>query len=155
METMINTGRLVAESSQTGQEMGENSMGIENFLKRWSIRESMTTVIAVGDQLHIDRVGNSGKVDFRCDSPNTGTPELWDAVKDCRWLPKGGPAGHLQGTISDQSGGDFPLVITYAAGSPDRIHLEVVAMPISGGDVVAMGGGGGGAGNAGGDDDPP
>ena len=48
-------------------------MGIENFLKRWTIRESDTTVIAVGDKLHIDRVGNSPKVKFRCESPNSGT----------------------------------------------------------------------------------
>ena len=129
-------------------------MGIEDFLKRWTIRDSTTTVIAAVDQLHIDRMGNSPNIRFRCDSPNSGTTELWDDVKDCRWSPKGGPAGHLQGTISDQSGGNYPLVITYAEDSPNRIHLAIVGMPISGGDVVAMGGGGGGAGGAGGDDDP-
>ncbi len=129
-------------------------MAIENFLKRWTIRESTTTVIAVDDQLHIDRVGNSVKVNFRCESSNPGIPELWDDVKDCKWLPDGGPAGHLQGTISDQSGGNYPLVITYAEGDPNLIHIEIVAMPIGGGGVVALGGGGGGAGNAGGDDDP-
>lgn len=125
-------------------------MGIENFLKRWTIRESTTTVIAVGDKLHVDRVGNSPKVKFSCDSPNQGTSELWVDVKDCKWSENGGPAGHLQGTISDQSGGNFPLVITYAENSPNRIHIEIVAMPVSGGGVVALGGGGG----AGGDDDP-
>jgi hypothetical protein len=126
-------------------------MGIENFLKRWTIRESTTTVIAADDQLHIDRVGNSAKINFRCDSPNPGTSELWDDVKDCRWSQNGGSAGHLQGTISDQSGGNYPLVITYAENSPNRIHIEIVAMPVSGGGVVAMGGGG--AGSAGGDDE--
>jgi hypothetical protein len=126
-------------------------MGIENFLKRWTIRESTTTVIAADDQLHIDRAGNSAKINFRCDSPNPGTSELWDDVKDCRWSQNGGSAGHLQGTISDQSGGNYPLVITYAENSPNRIHIEIVAMPVSGGGVVAMGGGG--AGSAGGDDE--
>ncbi len=104
-------------------------MGIENFLKRWTIRESTTTVIAADDQLHIDRKGNSVKINFRCDSPKPGTSELWDDVKDCRWSQNGGPAGHLQGTISDQSGGNYPLVITYAEDSPNRIHLEIVGMP--------------------------
>jgi hypothetical protein len=126
-------------------------MGIENFLKRWSIRESTTTVIAADDQLHIGRKGHSVKINFRCDSPNPGTPELWDNVKDCRWSPNGGPAGYLQGTISDQSGDNYPLVITYAEDSPNRIHIEIVAMPIGGGDVIASHGG---AGGAGGDDDP-
>ena len=126
-------------------------MGIENFLKRWTIRESTTTVIALGDQLHIDRAGNSPKVKFRCDSPNSGTSERWDDVKDCRWRENGGPAGHLEGTISDSSGDNYPLVFTYAENSPNRIHLEIVAMPVRGGDVVAMGGGG--AGSAGGDDE--
>ncbi len=123
-------------------------MGIENFLKRWAIWESTTTVIAVGDKLHIDRVGNSPKVKFRCDSPNPGTSELWDDVKDCKWSENGGPAGHLEGTISDSSDDSYPLVFTYAEGSPNRIHVEVVAMPASGGGVVATGHGG--AGSAGG-----
>ncbi len=128
-------------------------MGIENFLKRWTIRESTTTVIAVDDQLHIDRVGNSPKVKFRCESPDPGTSKLWDDVKDCKWSENGGPAGHLAGTISDASGDSYPLAFMYAEGDHDRIHLAVVAMPDSGGGVVALGGGGGG-GNAGGDDDP-
>ena len=128
-------------------------MGIENFLKRWKIQESTTSVIAVDDKLHIDRVGNSPKVKFRCDSPNSGTVELWDDVKDCKWAENGGPAGHLEGTISDSSGDSYPLVFTYAEGSPDRIHVEVVAMPTSGGGVVALSHGGG-AGSAGGLDDP-
>jgi hypothetical protein len=127
-------------------------MGIENFLKSWTIRNSDTTVIAVGDKLDVERVGGSPKVKFHCDSPNSGTSELWDDVKDCKWSENGGPAGHLQGTISDQSGGNFPLVITYAENNPNRIHIEIVAMPVSGGGVVALGGGG--AGSAGGDDDP-
>ena len=101
-------------------------MAIENFLKRWTIQESTTTVIAAGDRLHIDRVGNSVKTNFRCESSNPGTPELWDDVKDCKWLRDGGPAGHLQGTISDQSGGNYPLVLTHAVGSPNLIHLEIV-----------------------------
>ena len=127
-------------------------MGIENFLKRWTIRESDTDVIAVGDKLRIDRVGNSPKVKFTCESPNSGTPERWDDVKDCKWSENGGPAGHLGGTISDSSGDSFPLVFTYAEGSPNQIHVAVVAMPASGGGVVALGGGS--AGGAGGDDDP-
>jgi hypothetical protein len=125
-------------------------MGIESFLKRWTIRESDTEVIAVGDKLHIDRVGNSPKVRFRCDSPNPGTSEHWDDVKDCKWSENGGPAGHLEGTISDSSSASFPLVFTYAEGSPNQIHVAVVAMPASGGGVVALGGGS--AGGAGGDD---
>ncbi len=125
-------------------------MGIENFLKRWTIRNSDTTVIAMGDKLHINRVGNSPKVKFRCDSPNSNTSERWDDVKDCRWRENGGPAGHLQGTISDASDDSFPLVITHAENSPTRIHIEIVAMPVSGGGVVALI-----AGGAGGDDDPP
>ena len=125
-------------------------MSIESFLKRWTIRESDTNVIAVDDKLHIDRVGNSPKVKFRCDSPNSGTAELWGDVKDCKWSKNGGPAGHLEGTISDLSGDNYPLVFTYAEGSPNRIHVAVVAMPASGGGVVALGGGG--AGSAGGDD---
>ena len=127
-------------------------MGIESFVKRWTIRESDTSVIAVGDQLHIDRVGNSPKVEFRCVSPSPDTVEIWDDVKDCKWSENGGPAGHLEGTISGSSGDSYPLVFTYAEGSPDLIHLAVVAMPASGGGVVALGGGGG-AGSAGGDDD--
>ncbi len=129
-------------------------MGIENFLKRWTIRQSTTTVIAVDDKLHIDRVGNSPKVKFRCDSPNPGTSELWDDVKDCKWSENGGPAGYLGGTISDSSGDSYPLVVTYAENSPNRIHIEVVTMPVSEGGVVTLGGRGGGAGSAGGDDDP-
>ena len=127
-------------------------MAIENFLKRWTIRESTTTVIAVDDRLHIDRVGNSPKVKFRCESSNPGTSELWDDVKDCKWSPDGGSAGHLQGTISDQSDTNYPLVITHAAGSSNLIHIEIVALPVTGGDVVALGGGG--AGSAEGNDDP-
>ncbi len=125
-------------------------MGIENFLKRWTIRNSDTTVIAVGDKLHIDRVGNSPKVKFRCESPNPGTSELWDDVKDCKWSENGGPAGHIEGTISDASSDSFPLVFTYAEGSPNRIHMAVITMPASGGGVVALGGGS--AGGAAGDD---
>ena len=124
-------------------------MDIESFLKRWTIRESDTDVIAVGDKLHIERVGNSPKVKFRCESPNSGTADLWDDVKDCKWSENGGPAGHLEGTISDSSGDSYPLVFTYAEGSPNRIHVEVVAMPTSGGGVVARSHGGG----AGGDDE--
>ncbi len=123
-------------------------MGIENFLKRWTIRESNTDVIAVSDKLHIDRVGNSPKVKFRCESPNSGTSERWDDVKDCRWRENGGPAGHLEGTISDVSDNSFPLVLTYAENSPNRIHIEIVAMPVKGGGVVAFAT----AGGAGGDD---
>ncbi len=126
-------------------------MGIENFIKRWTIRESDTDVIAVNDKLHIDRVGNSPKVKFRCESPNSDTTERWDDVKDCRWRENGGPAGHLQGTISDASGDSFPLAITYAENSPNRIHIEIVAMPVNGGGVVTFTL----AGGAGGDDDPP
>ena len=130
-------------------------MDIESFLKRWTIRESDTDVIAVGDKLHIVRVGNSPKVKFRCESPNSGTADLWDDVKDCKWSKDGGPAGHLEGTILDSDGNSYPLVFTYAEDSPfDRIHMRVVAMPTSEGGVVAMGGHGGGAGSAGGDDDP-
>ncbi len=127
-------------------------MGIENFLKRWTIRNSDTVVIAVGDKLHVERVGGSPKVKFHCDSPNSSTSELWDDVKDCKWSENGGPAGHLEGTISDSSGDSFPLVFTYAEGDPNQIHVAVVAMPASGGGVVALGGGSGGG--AGGDDDP-
>ena len=72
-------------------------MGIENFLKRWAIWESTTAVIAVDDKLHIDRVGNSPKVKFRCESPNSGTGELWDDVKNCKWSENGGPAGSRVG----------------------------------------------------------
>ncbi len=118
-------------------------MGIESFLKRWTIQDSTTTVIAANDKLHIERVGGSPKVKFRCESPNSGTVDSWSGVKDCRWRENGGPAGHLEGTISDSSGGDFPLVITYAEGTPNRIHITVAAMP---GDVAAMAHGGGGAG---------
>ncbi len=126
-------------------------MGIESFLKRWTIRESDTDVIALGDKLHIERVGNSPKVKFRCESPNSGTADLWDDVKDCKWSENGGPAGHLEGTISDSSGDSYPLVFTYAEGSPNRIHVEVIAMPTSGGGVVALSHGG--AGGASGDDE--
>jgi hypothetical protein len=126
-------------------------MGIESFLKRWTIRESDTDVIAAGDKLHIERVGNSPKVKFRCESPNSGTADLWDDVKDCKWSENGGPAGHIEGTISDTSGDSYPLVFTYAEGSPNRIHVEVVAMPTSGGGVVTLSHGG--AGGAGGDDE--
>ena len=126
-------------------------MSIESFLKRWTIRESDTDVIAVGDKLHIERVGNSPKVKFRCESPISGTADLWDDVKDCKWSENGGPAGHLEGTISDLSGDSYPLVFTYAEGSPNRIHVEVVAMPTSGGGVVAQSHGG--AGGASGDDE--
>ena len=129
-------------------------MSIENFVKRWTIGESTTTVIAVGDKLHIDRVGNSPKVKFRCDSPDSGTADLWDGVNNCKWSDNGGPAGHLQGTISDQTGSNYPLVITYVEGSPNQIHLEVVGVPVSG-EVVARIIGSGGAGGAGGTDDPP
>lgn len=125
-------------------------MGIESFLKTWTIRSSDTDVIAVDDKLHIERVGGSPKVKFRCESPDSGTVDSWSGVKDCRWRESGGPEGHLDGTISDSSGGDFPLVITYAEGSPNRIHIAVVAMPASGGGVVALGGGS--AGGAAGDD---
>lgn len=121
-------------------------MGIESFLKRWTIRSSGTDVIAVDDKLHIDRVGNSPKVEFRCESPNSGTEKRWSEVTDCKWRKKGGPAGHLEGTISDSSGGDFPFVITYAEGSPNRILITVAAKP---GDVIPAGHG---AGSAGGDD---
>ena len=127
-------------------------MGIESFLKRWTIRDSDTTVIAVGDQLHIDRIGGSPKVKFRCESPNSGTAERWDDVKNCRWREDGGSAGHLEGTISDSSGVSYPLVFTYAEGSPDLIHIAVVAMPASGGGGVEAASTGG-AGGAGGDDD--
>lgn len=130
-------------------------MSIESFIKRWTIRDSTTTVIAVNDQLQIDRVGNSPKVKFRCDSSDPGITALWDDVNKCKWSDGGGPAGHLQGTISDQTGSDYALVITYleVEGSPNQIHLSVVGVPVSG-EVVAklIGGGGGGAG---GDDDPP
>ena len=128
-------------------------MAIESFLKRWTIKEATTSVIAVGDELHIDRVGNSPKVKFRCVSPNSGTAELWEDVKRCKWSENGGPAGHLEGTISDSSGDSYPLVFTYAEGSPNRIHIAVVAMPADGGGEVVMAHGGGGAGSAGGDDD--
>ena len=124
-------------------------MGIENFLKRWTIQDSTTTVIAANDELHIERVGGSPKVKFRCVSPNSGIVDSWSGVKDCRWRENGGPAGHLEGTISDSSGTSYPLVLTYAEGSPNRIHIAVVAMPR---DVVAMTNGGG-AGSAGGIDD--
>ena len=126
-------------------------MAIENFLKRWTIRESTTTLIAVGDKLQIDRVGNSPKVKFDCESSNSGTSELWDDVKNCKWSENGGPAGHLAGTIADADGDSYPLAFTYAEGDPNRIHLEVVAMPKGGGGVIALGGGSGGG--AGGDDD--
>lgn len=127
-------------------------MGIENFLKRWTIRESDTTVIAAGDQLHIGRVGNSPKVKFRCDSTNPDTVEIWNDVTDCKWSENGGPAGHLEGTISDSSGESYPLVFTYAEGSPSRIHVAVVAMPAREGGITAQASGGG-AGSAAGDDD--
>lgn len=129
-------------------------MAIDSFLKRWTIRKSDTNVIAVGDILYVDQVGNSPKVKFRCESPNPDTPGLWDAVKDCRWLKNGGPAGHLEGTISDSSGDSYPLVFTYAEGSPDLIQVAVVGMPTREGGVVVMAGHGGG-GSAGGDDEPP
>ncbi len=122
-------------------------MGIESFLKRWTIRHSDTDVIAVDDKLHIDRVGNSPKIKFRCESPDSGTVQRWSDVDDCKWRNKGGPAGHLDGTILDPSGDDLPLVITYAEGSPNRILITVVAMP--GRIVPAVHG----AGSAEGDDD--
>ena len=128
-------------------------MSIENFLKRWTIRESTTTVIAVNDKLHIDRVGNSPKVKFRCESPNPGTSELWADVKDCKWSENGGPAGQLEGTISDQTDSNYSLGITYTENNPNRIDLNIVAMPVSG-EVVTEIAGSGGAGGAGGDDDP-
>ena len=131
-------------------------MAIENFVKRWTIRNTTTDLIAVDDQLHIERVGNSPKVEFRCDSPNSGTSKSWGDVKNCKWSKHGGPAGHLAGTIADADGDSYPLAFTYAKGANgehDRIHLEVVAMPKGGGGVVALGGGSGGG--AGGDDGPP
>ncbi len=127
-------------------------MSIENFVKRWTIRNSDTDVIAVGDELHIDRVGSSPKVKFRCDSPNSGTSDRWGDVKDCKWRENGGPAGHLEGTISSSDGHDYPLVFTYAEGSPDLIRIEVVAMPAKGEGAVILSHSGG-AGSAGGDDD--
>ncbi len=122
-------------------------MGIDSFLKTWTIRSSDTDVVAVDDKLHIDRVGKSPRIKFRCESPDSGTVQRWSNVDDCKWRKKGGPAGHLEGTISDSSGGDFPLVVTYAEGTPNRIHITVAAMP--GEIVIAVHG----AGDAEGDDD--
>ena len=124
-------------------------------MTRSSIQKSTTTVIAADDLLYVGRKGKSAKIDFRCVSDNPGTSELWNDVKDCKWSENGGLAGHLQGTISDQSGGNHSFEFTYAEGIPNRIHLEIAAMPVSGGDLVTMGGGGGGAGSANGNDDPP
>ena len=129
-------------------------MDIENYVGRWSIRNSTTPVIDAGDQLHIARKGRTEKVNFRCESSNSVTVAIWAAVHDCQWFSGGGEAGHLGGTISDASGNDYPLVLTYAAGSPNLIHIAVVTVPIGGGDVAAAGGDDG-AGGAGGDDEPP
>ena len=128
-------------------------MDIENFVGRWTIRDSTTPVIGAGDQLHVSRKGQTNGVNFRCKSSNPATVAIWAAVHDCHWFSGGGEAGYLGGTIGNPSGDQFPLVITYAAGSPNLIHIAVVAVPIGGGDVVAAGGGG--AGGAAGDDDPP
>jgi hypothetical protein len=127
-------------------------MAIENFLKNWTIRTSTTSVIAIDDKLSIARDGQTPKIKFRCESPNHATVALWAAVHDCQWFTGGGDAGHLAGTISDPSNDDYPLAITYAEGSPNLIHLEVVRAPAGDGSVIAMGGGDGGGG-AGGDDD--
>ncbi len=127
-------------------------MAIENFLKKWAIRTSTTSVIAIDDKLRIDRDGRTPKIRFRCESPNQATVALWAAVHDCQWFAGGGDAGHLAGTIADPANDSFPLAITYAEGSPNRIHLEVVGAPSGDGSVIALGGGGG-AGDAGGDDD--
>ena len=126
-------------------------MGIENYIKRWAISESTTTIIAVGDKLHIDRVGSSPRVKFRCSSSIPAISESWGNVDDCNWFKNGGPAGHLSGTILDASGNSFPLVVTYAENSPDKIHIEIVAMPVVGGEVVLVTTAGGAAG----EDDPP
>lgn len=129
-------------------------MDIENFVGRWTIRDSTTPIIDVGDQLHVSRKGQTNGTNFRCESSNQATVAIWAAVHDCQWFSGGGEAGYLSGTIGDASGDQYPLVITYAAGSPNVIRITVVAVPIGGGDVVAAGGGDG-AGGAGGDDDPP
>ena len=129
-------------------------MDIENFVRRWTIRDSTTPVIGVGDQLHVSRRGQTLGVNFRCESSNQATVAIWAAIHDCQWFSGGGEAGHLSCTIGDASGDQYPLVVTYAAGSPNLIRITVVAVPIGGGDVVAAGGGDG-AGGAGGDDEPP
>ena len=129
-------------------------MDIENFVGRWTIRDSTTPIIDAGDQLHVSRKGQTNGTNFRCESSNQATVAIWAAVHDCQWFSGGGEAGYLSGTIGDASGDQYPLVITYAAGSPSLIHITVAAVPIGGGDVIAAGGGDG-AGSAGGDDEPP
>ena len=128
-------------------------MDIENFVRRWTIRDSTTPVIGVGDQLHVSRRGQTLGVNFRCESSNQATVAIWAAIHDCQWFSGGGEAGYLSCTIGDASGDQYPLVITYAAGSPNLIRITVVAVPIGGGDIVVAAGDG--AGGAGGDDDPP
>lgn len=129
-------------------------MDIENFVGRWTIRNSTTPIIDVNDQLHVRRKGQTNGTNFRCESSNQATVAIWAAVHDCQWFSGGGEAGYLSGTIGDASGDQYPLVITNAAGSPNLIHITVAAVPVGGGDVVAAGGGDG-AGGAGGDDQPP
>lgn len=126
-------------------------MGIESFLKRWTIRESTSSLIAVDNKLNIDRVGNSNKVKFRCKSPNPDTIKSWDEVKNCKWFPDGNSAGHLAGSISDQSGGDYTMTLNHADGGPNRIHIDFVAASARGTEVAALGDGG--AGSAEGDDE--
>ena len=129
-------------------------MSIENFVKSWTIRQSTTTLIAVGDKLNIDRVGNSPKVKFRCDSSDPGITALWDKVNNCKWSENGGAAGQLEGAISDQSDSDYSLEITYTENTengPNQIDVNIVAVPVSGG-VTSAAAGSGGAGGAGGDD---
>ena len=48
-------------------------MDIENFVGRWSIRNSTTPIIGAGDRLHIQRKRRTTKVNFRCESPNQAT----------------------------------------------------------------------------------
>ncbi len=129
-------------------------MDIENFVGRWTIRNSTTPVIGVDDKLHISRKGQTNGVNFRCESSDQARVAIWAAVHDCQWFSGGGEAGYLGGTITGASRNDYPLVLTYAAGSPNLIHITVAAVPIGGGDVITAGGGDG-AGGAGGDDDPP
>ena len=129
-------------------------MSIENFIKSWTIQQATTTLIAAGDKLNIDRVGNSPKVKFRCDSSDPGITALWDKVKNCKWSDNGGPAGQLEGAISDQSDSDYSLEMTYTENTengPNQIDVNIVAVPVSGG-VTSAAAGSGGAGSAGGDD---
>ncbi len=117
----------------------------------WTMRDSATPLLAVGDQLDFTSQGNS--LSITCTSGNPANVQRWGNVGDCIWRQNGGPAGYLTGTVNNDSGESFPFVVTHLAGTPNWIHVEVVAQPAGG--VMAMSGGGGGPGGGTGNDEPP